>query len=95
MAIYFGVFEAIVEFGENNPKTHKLLFDLKGEGALTTLKLEKPKDWLDERTPVLKFGKVRLSKAVILPIVLKNDGYIPSTIKWDLSAQNDNFRFLD
>ena len=40
MAQYFGVFEAIVENGEQNPRTHKLLFDLRGEGALPTLKLE-------------------------------------------------------
>jgi hydrocephalus-inducing protein len=51
-----------------------LLFDLRGEGALPTLKLEKPKDWFDERTPLLKFGKTRVGKTVSLPIILKNDG---------------------
>jgi len=74
MAQYFGIFEAIVENGEQSSKTHKLLFDLRGEGALPTLKLEKPKDWLDERTPVVKFGRVRLGKTLTMPIVLKNDG---------------------
>ena len=51
-----------------------MLFVLSGEGALPTLKLEKPKDWLDERTPVVKFGRVRLGKTLTMPIVLKNDG---------------------
>jgi hydrocephalus-inducing protein len=74
MAQYFGVFEAIVENGEQNPSTHKLLFDLRGEGALPTLKLERPKDWLDERTPVLRFGRVRVGKSQTGAVVLKNDG---------------------
>ncbi|CAD8206755.1 unnamed protein product [Paramecium octaurelia] len=95
MAQYYGIFEAIVENGEQSPKTHKLLFDLRGEGALPTLKLEKPKDWLDERTPVVKFGRVRLGKTLTMPIVLKNDGQIPATVKWDLTAVNEHFRFLD
>lgn len=84
-----------MENGEQSPKTYKLLFDLRGEGALPTLKLEKPKDWIDERTPVVKFGRVRLGKTLTMPIMLKNDGQIPATVKWDLAAVNEHFRFLD
>jgi hydrocephalus-inducing protein len=47
MAQYAGIFEAVVDNGEQNAKTHKLLFDLRGEGALPTIKTEKPKDYLD------------------------------------------------
>lgn len=43
MASYAGLFEAIVENGEQEPKTHKLTFDLRGEGALPTLRVENPK----------------------------------------------------
>jgi hydrocephalus-inducing protein len=50
MAQYAGVFEAVVENGEQNPKTHKLTFDLRGEGALPTLKIDRPREWFDERT---------------------------------------------
>ena len=39
MATYSGLFEAIVENGEQNPKTHKLVFDLRGEGVLPTVKV--------------------------------------------------------
>lgn len=39
MATYAGVFSAIVDNGQQQPKTHKLVFDLKGEGALPTLKV--------------------------------------------------------
>lgn len=60
MAHYAGLFEVIVENGENNPKTCKLVFDLRGEAALPTLKLEKPKDWFEEKTPWLKFPKNRV-----------------------------------
>lgn len=64
MAMYSGMFEAIVENGDQNPKTHKLLFDLRGQGALPTIKLEKPKEYFDERTVLVKFGKSRVGKAL-------------------------------
>lgn len=47
MASYAGTFSAIVDNGESEPKTHKLLFDLKGEGALPTLKVESPTEFAD------------------------------------------------
>ena len=47
MASYAGMFTAIVDNGEQEPKTHKLTFDLKGEGALPTIKVESPKDYFD------------------------------------------------
>jgi len=50
MAQYSGVFEAIVENAEQNIKHGKLIFDVRGEGAMPTLKIDKPKDWVDERT---------------------------------------------
>jgi hydrocephalus-inducing protein len=74
MASYAGVFEAVVENGENNPKTGKFVVDIRGEGALPTIKIEKPNEWFDERTPLLKFGKTRVGKKMVLPIVVKNGG---------------------
>jgi len=94
IASYGGLFEAIVEHGEQNPKTGKLVFDLRGDCALPSLKVEKPKEWLDDRTPILKFPKTRVDKAVTLPIILKNDGLIPATVEFDLKA-NESFKFLD
>ena len=43
---------------------------------------------------MLKFPKVRVGKSVTMPIILKNDGQVPATVKWDLN-QNDNYRFVD
>ena len=76
MTNYAGIFEALVENGESNPKTHKLLFDLRGEGALPTLKLEKPREFFDERTPLLKFPLTRVEKKNVFPLMLKNDGQV-------------------
>jgi hydrocephalus-inducing protein len=97
MASYAGLFEAIVENGESNPKTHKLVFDMRGEGALPTLKLEKPKEWFDEKTPILKFPRTKIGKNALLPIMLKNDGQVPATVKFELNAPggSDCFRWLD
>ena len=93
MAQYAGMFEAIVENGEQLPKTHKLAFDLRGEGALPTLKLEKPSTWFDDKTILLKFPRTRLDKVVTLPILLKNEGQVPATVKFDLTP-NDSFKFI-
>ena len=91
MSSYTGIFEATVENGETNPKTHKLVFDLRGEGALPTLKLEKPKE-LQEGLPILKFPRTRVEKSMVSSILLKNDGQVPATVKFDLSP-NENYRF--
>lgn len=92
MAQYSGVFEAIVENAEQNIKHGKLIFDVRGEGAMPTLKIDKPKDWLDERTLQLKFPRMRLGKEQIENIVVKNDGVIPATTKFDLVPSSE-FRF--
>ena len=94
IASYGGLFEAVVEKGEQNLKTGRLLFDLRGECALPTLKIEQPKEWADDRTPLLKFPKTRLDKSYILPIVLKNDGQIPATAEFELKP-HESFKFLD
>lgn len=42
MMTYGGLFEAIVENGDPNSKTGKLVFELRGEGTLPTLQIESP-----------------------------------------------------
>lgn len=93
MATYAGVFEAIVEQGEQNMKTQKLTFDLRAEGVLPTLKLEMPKEYLDERTPLLKFSRLRVNKSSVQNVVLKNDGPVPATVKFD-TTYHSCFKFL-
>ena len=67
---------------------------MRGEGSLPTIKLEKPKEYFDERTVLVKFNKTRVGKATTQQICLKNDGVIPATVKWELPV-SDSFRFLD
>lgn len=86
MATFAAVFEAIVENGESQPRTHKLVFDLRGEGAIPTLRIDSPKDWIDERTLCLKFGKARVGKKSKLPVILKNEGVVVGTAKFDVVA---------
>jgi hydrocephalus-inducing protein len=38
------------------------VFDIRGEGAMPTLKLDKPKEYFNESTVLLKFPKVRIGK---------------------------------
>jgi hypothetical protein len=44
MMSYGGIFEAIVDNGDPNSKQGKLVFELRGEGTLPTLLIEKPKE---------------------------------------------------
>lgn len=93
MATFAAVFEAIVENGESQPRTHKLIFDLRGEGAIPTLRIDKPKEWIDDRTLCLKFQKTRVGKRATLPLVLKNEGVVPGTAKFDVIGHQE-FKFL-
>lgn len=89
MAQYSGIFEAIVENAEQNVRHGKLVFDVRGEGAMPTLKIDRPKEWVDERTLLLKFPRIRLGKQHTESVVVKNDGVIPATAKFDVVPSRD------
>ena len=74
MMTYGGIFEAIVDNGDPNSKQGKLVFELRGEGTLPTLQILKPTDIEADGTPVIRFGKTRVGKDCIIPIVLTNEG---------------------
>ena len=59
---------------------------------MPTIKLDKPKEWFNESTPMLKFPKTRVGKSLTLPIVIKNEGSVTASVKWDLSP-NEHFKF--
>lgn len=90
---YGGIFEATVDNGDPGSKTGKLMFELRGEGTLPTLQIEKPKETEADGTPVLKFRKTRIGKESILSIVLKNEGSIAATARFDV-IRNDCFNFM-
>jgi hydrocephalus-inducing protein len=91
MMQYGGLFEAIVENGDPESKMGKLVFELRGEGTLPTLQVEKPEADADG-TVSLKFRKTRIGKDCILPIILKNEGQVPATVRFD-AITNDSFTF--
>ena len=92
MMQYSGVFEAIVESGDMDDPTGKLVFELRGEGTLPTLQVEKPDTFEADGTPILKFRKTRIGKDAILPIVLKNEGQVAATARFD-AITNEVFTF--
>ena len=85
---YSAIFEAVVDGGDTNPDTGVLRFELRGEGTLPTLQLDSPNFYLDDGIPLLKFNKTRLSKFSTGQIVLKNDGVVPATVKFDSLNSN-------
>ena len=90
---YGGIFEATVDNGDQTSKTGKLTFELRGEGTLPTLQIEKPKELDTDGTPILRFRKTRVGRDTILSIVLKNEGSIAATARFDV-IKNDCFNFL-
>jgi|Transcript_33115 hydrocephalus-inducing protein len=92
MMQYSGIFEAIVESGDAESNTGKLVFELRGEGTLPTLQVEKPDLFDNDGTPMLKFKKTRIGRDCILPIILKNEGQVPATARFD-AITNEVFSF--
>lgn len=92
MQTYGGMFEAIVENGEQDTKNGKLIFELRGEGTLPSLQIDKIEEHDTDGTPILRFKKTRIGKDCIQEIVLKNDGQVPATARFD-AIPNDAFQF--
>jgi hypothetical protein len=63
---YGGIFEATVQNGDANTSQGVLSFELRGEGTLPTLFVEKPSDLDTDGTPMLKFRKTRIGRDATL-----------------------------
>lgn len=57
------------------------------------MQIEKPKETEPDGTPALKFRKTRIGRDSILSIVLKNEGSIAATARFDV-IKNEAFSFL-
>lgn len=93
MMTYGGIFEAIVENGDPNSKSGKLVFEIRGEGTLPTLLLEQPTEVDTDGTPILRFKKTRIGRESKMAIVLKNEGSVAATARFDV-IKHDCFSFL-
>jgi hydrocephalus-inducing protein len=80
---YGGIFEATVENGDPKGKSGKLRFELRGEGVLPSVIMEKPILIGDDGNPLLKFKRTRVDKSQKEAIVLKNDGSVPATVQFN------------
>ena len=83
MMTYGGIFEAVVENGDPKSKSGKLKFELRGEGVMPSLLLEKPKAINEKGIAVLEFKKTRLGKCSQETLVLKNEGQVPATVQFE------------
>jgi hypothetical protein len=88
---YSGVFEALVE-NVSEGKNKCLTFELRGEGTLPRVCVEKPSLRGKNGIPLLKFKRLLLGTSQTLPISLKNDGIVPAKFKLEwYYKDNDDF----
>lgn len=80
---YGGIFEAIVDNGDPKSKSGKLKFELRGEGVLPTVLMEKPNKIGDDNVIFLKFKRTRIGNTQKESIVLKNDGSVAATVQFE------------
>ena len=93
MIAYGGIFEAVVEGGDPSPKTHKLSFELRGEGTLPTVS-QQGAVLSDDGKSLVRFPRTKLTKNSRIPINLNNGGLIPATVKFEMDYHKC-FKFSD
>ncbi|RKO94829.1 hypothetical protein BDK51DRAFT_29881 [Blyttiomyces helicus] len=77
---YAGIFEAVVD-SVAEIKAKALSFELRGEGTLPRVLIEKPSLKLKSGVSLLKFRRLLVGTSQTLPIALKNEGIIPAKVK--------------
>ncbi|KAI8854495.1 hypothetical protein BC829DRAFT_439199 [Chytridium lagenaria] len=88
---YAGILEAIVE-NVDQSKTRTLSFELRGEGTLPRVTIEKPSLRNKANLPFLKFKRLLVGTSQVSPIILKNEGIIPAKVKLEWSFnENESF----
>ncbi|KAI8900319.1 hypothetical protein BC833DRAFT_523632 [Globomyces pollinis-pini] len=88
---YSGIFEAIVE-NVTEGKNKYLSFEIRGEGTLPRVTVDKPTLKSKSGIALLKFRKLLVGTSQTLSIVLRNDGIISANFKLEwLSKDNDDF----
>ncbi|KAJ3206444.1 hypothetical protein HDU82_004517 [Entophlyctis luteolus] len=87
---YAGLFEATVE-NVDQSKTKSLIFELRGEGTLPRVTVEKPLLKNKNGQPLLKFRRLFVGAAQTLPIVLRNEGITVAKVKleWVVKEQEE------
>ncbi|KAH6588049.1 hypothetical protein BASA50_010912 [Batrachochytrium salamandrivorans] len=87
---YAGVFEAVVENVQEG--NHRVLsFELRGEGTLPRIVIDKPTLKSKSGLPLLKFKRLLLNTIQTLPVVFRNDGIISAkfALEWIVKDTDD------
>ncbi|KAJ1558923.1 hypothetical protein HK096_003058, partial [Nowakowskiella sp. JEL0078] len=89
---YAGTFETIVE-NVAESKNKILSFELRGEGSLPRIVIEKPSLKTKSGISLLKFKKLFIGASQTLPIVVRNEGIINAKYKIEWSSKKtDEFQ---
>ena len=80
MQTFNGTLEVQVEQG-TVAATKSLLFDLVGEGTLPHVSIEKPAARSEAGVPLLQFPRLLLERSAKQPLVLRNEGILPATVR--------------
>ncbi|KAI8909684.1 hypothetical protein EDD86DRAFT_206048, partial [Gorgonomyces haynaldii] len=86
---YVGLFEAVVE-NVSEGRNRLLAFELRGDGTLPRISIEKPTIKSKMGLPLLKFRRLLVGMTQTLSIVVKNDGIIPCKFKLEWTAKDSD-----
>lgn len=84
---YVGIFEAMVE-NVTEGKNRLLTFELRGEGTLPRVVVEKPSAKYKNGSWWLKFRKLLVGTSQTAAIFLRNDGIVPAKFKLDWTVKD-------
>jgi hydrocephalus-inducing protein len=91
---YAGIFEALVE-NSDQTKSKTLIFELRGEGTLPRISIEKPNTKNKNGYPSLKFRRLLIGSSQVLPLVLKNEGITMAKVKLEwLTKETEEFECI-
>ncbi|ETV98760.1 hypothetical protein H310_08827 [Aphanomyces invadans] len=93
MRMYHAVFTASVVDGAD-PACSQLQFDVRGEGTMPCVTIEKPTFREASGVLALAFGRVRVGKSKDMSLLVRNDGIVPATVMFSMPTST-NFSFPD
>eukprot|EP00939_MAST-03C_sp_MAST-3C-sp1_P000134 g134.t1 len=86
---YRATFEAIVSESNEDCDGSKLSFNLFGEGTMPCATVENSLDRGDDGKLYMNFGRVRAGKSKTNEIVVRNDGIVPSSVRFSILSQSE------
>ena len=92
MQHFTAIFEAAIEgVSQNQAKGRNLTFEVAGEGNLPRITILKPTIRNKKGQPLLLFKKNLVGKSETMPLVITNDGTLPSKVDIDMIDPDNVF----